>query len=143
MSSSSSSSTYTDFYSARLLHRATLDPAGAAALLNTPRTERRLYLKDAMQKIALLLPKYDSSGPSTSLGSPKLQLHAVLDDLAYRILLGAVADSPDMRLGNMMVNLETMEHEKYPEGATGGTALSSSSRGSSRVVRTQLLPYLA
>jgi hypothetical protein len=107
---------YSELYGVRLLRRATADPAQAVALLNTPLTERRQYVKAAMQKLGLLLPKYDSSAPTTSLGSAKERLHAVLDDLAMRILLTTLMDPPEMRCSNMLVNLETAETETYPEG---------------------------
>jgi hypothetical protein len=109
-------SSYSELYGVRLLRRATADPAVAVALLNTPLLERRQYVKAAMQKLGLLLPKYDSSAPSTSLGSAKERLHSVLDDLAMRILLTTLMDPPAMRCSNMLVNLETMETETYPEG---------------------------
>uniref|UniRef100_A0A383VEM8 Uncharacterized protein n=1 Tax=Tetradesmus obliquus TaxID=3088 RepID=A0A383VEM8_TETOB len=109
------SSSYSELYGVRLLRRATTNPAVATALLNTPLLERRQYVKAAMQKLGLLLPKYDSAAPSTSLGCAKERLHAVLDDLAMRILLTTLMDPPAMRCSNMLVNLETMETETYPE----------------------------
>jgi hypothetical protein len=105
-----------ELYGVRLLRRATANPAVAVALLNTPLLERRQYVKAAMQKLGLLLPKYDSSAPTTRLGSAKERLHSVLDDLAMRILLTTLMDPPAMRCSNMLVNLETMETETYPEG---------------------------
>lgn len=110
------SSSYSELYGVRLLRRATTNPAVATALLNTPLLERRQYVKAAMQKLGLLLPKYDSAAPSTSLGCAKERLHAVLDDLAMRILLTTLMDPPAMRCSNMLVNLDTMETETYPEG---------------------------
>jgi hypothetical protein len=110
-------SDYSELYGVRLLRRATADPAHAVALLNTPLKERREYVKAAMQKLGLLLPKYDSSTPHTSLGSAKERLHAVLDDLAMRILLTTLMDPPELRCSNMLVNLETAETETYPDGA--------------------------
>jgi hypothetical protein len=106
-----------ELYGTRLLRKVTADPVRALTLLSTPLPERRRYLQDELPRMGLLLPKYDSSAPTTSLGSPKEQLHAVVDELVSRLLLTALADRPEMRLSNMMVNLETMQPEKYPEGA--------------------------
>jgi hypothetical protein len=104
-------------YSARLLRRATADPAHALAIVGMTRAERLQFLIRMVRKMGLLLPKYDSSAPTTSLGSPKEQLHAVVDELSERILVAGLLDPPAKKLGNMLVNLETMQPEPYPEGA--------------------------
>jgi hypothetical protein len=66
--------------------------------------------------MGLLLPKYDSSAPTTSLGSARDQLHAVVDELSERILVAGLLDPPAKKLGNLLTNLETMQYEPYPEG---------------------------
>jgi hypothetical protein len=109
-------SSYSELYSARLLRRATADPAHALAIVNMTRSERLQFLVRMVQKMALLLPKYDSNAPGTSLGSAREQLHAVVDELSERILVAGLLDPPEKKLGNLLINLETMEFERYPQG---------------------------
>jgi hypothetical protein len=110
-------SSYSKVYSARLLQRATAYPAHALAIVSMSHSERLQFVIRMVQKMGLLLPRYDSSAPTTSLGSAREQLHAVVYELSERILVGGLLDPPAKKLGNLLINLETLQHEPYPEGA--------------------------
>ncbi|WIA14763.1 hypothetical protein OEZ85_003248 [Tetradesmus obliquus] len=114
--SSSGGGSYDELYSTRLLRRATADPAAALAIVRFPLSERLQYLVTAVQRMAVLLRKYDSPGPTTSLGSAQEQLHAVVDALSECVIVAGLLDPPAKKLGNMLVNLETLEPEPYPQG---------------------------
>jgi hypothetical protein len=109
-------SSYSELYTARLLRRATANPAHALSITNMSRAERLQFILRAVEKMALLLPKYDSTAPSTSLGTIKEQLHAVVDQVSEHILVAQLLDPPAMKLGNVLINLETMRYELYPQG---------------------------
>lgn len=110
------SSSYSELYSTQVLRKATADPACALVIVNKTRSERRDFLVKMTKKLALLLPKYDSEGPVTSLGSAKEQLHAAIDEISERLLVCGLLDPPAKKLCNMLINLETQEMEPYPQG---------------------------
>uniref|UniRef100_A0A383V8U2 Uncharacterized protein n=1 Tax=Tetradesmus obliquus TaxID=3088 RepID=A0A383V8U2_TETOB len=112
--SSGSSSSYDELYTTRLLRRATADPAYALAIVNKPRSERLQHIVAAVKKMALLLLKYDSNAPSTSLGTARQQLHAVVDGLVECVVVAGLLDPPAKKMANMLVNLERLEFEAYP-----------------------------
>lgn len=69
-------------YSTRILRTALADPANTLAVLQMTCAERQRYIQNAVHRMALLLPKYNSDAPTTSLGQAREQLHAVVDQLS-------------------------------------------------------------
>jgi hypothetical protein len=104
-------------YSTRVLRKATADPAHLLSILQMSCAERQQYIRSAVQKMGLLLPKYDSRAPSTSLGCARGQLHALVDELSVRTLVPQLLGPTAQKLSYLMVNLETMQPEHYPAGA--------------------------
>jgi hypothetical protein len=113
-------------YTTRILRKATANPAHLLQLLQMTCSERQQYIHNAVRRMALLLPKYDSNAPSTSLGSAQAQLHATVDELSVRTLGSQLLGPSDTNLSHLMVNLETMQQEAYPEGAMHGLLTSVS-----------------
>jgi hypothetical protein len=76
-----------DLYSSRLLRRAFGTPGRASSYLCMSKAARVAYVLATVQKLGLLVGKYDlSDHPATSLGTPREQLDRTMDDLNERTL---------------------------------------------------------
>jgi hypothetical protein len=104
-------------YSTRILRKAIADPAHLLSILQMSCAERQQYIRRAVQRMGLLLPKYDCSTPTTSLGNEREQLHALVDELFVRTMVPQLLGPSAQKLSYLMVNLETMQPEQYPDGA--------------------------
>lgn len=109
-------SSYQELYSSKLLQRATSDPARAASFVTLDRESRLRYLIQAIQRMALLLPKYGTAAPATSTGSAQQQLDALIDEVSEMVLACGLLDPPHKKLDWLSTHLETLQYEPYPEG---------------------------
>jgi hypothetical protein len=76
-----------ELYSSWLLRRAFSSPQRAAQHLAMSKAERVAFVLGTVQKMGLLIGKYDLlHHPRTSSGTPREQLDALVDDLNERTL---------------------------------------------------------
>lgn len=104
-----------ELYSTWLLRRATANPARVASHLAMSLQYRIAHYTNMVPKLGVLLPKYDTNGPSTRVGSAKQQLDNIVDDLTEKLLVVGLWDPPELRLQHMLLNADTMQPEPYPD----------------------------
>lgn len=76
-----------ELYSSWLLRRAFANPDRAFSHLARSKAERVAYVLATVQKLGLLLGKYDLlHHPTTAMGTPREQLDNLIDDLNERTL---------------------------------------------------------
>lgn len=76
-----------ELYSSWLLRRAFSHPERANAHLARTKAERVAYVLATVQKLGLLLGKYDlAHHPVTAMGTPRVQVDNLIDDLNERTL---------------------------------------------------------
>lgn len=78
---------YEELYSSWLLRRAFSCPKRASALLAMSKAERVAFVLQTVQKMGLMLGKYDLlHHPTTAMGTPREQLDRLVDDVNERTL---------------------------------------------------------